>query len=315
MHLVAWEKLCKPKELGGLGLVSFESKNLALLGKWIGKWHSDRGKCWNIWLREVRSAPFMESQVSIYRSLDVTSVNTLFQAVPCDAGKKLNLSPVSVKINSVDGTKNELNHVAADGNSSSGTFFPLLARKCSHDVLKASKLGIRCQLYSQNFFWKLNNGNKILFWEDYWYDKGALKCIFPKLYSLSNLKEVEVSIFVDLWDCYEHDSNVFWKRKLRSWEFDEMVTLHSIVRTIKLNPSDDILKWTQSKCGYSVKEGVQILQDDSLNNRVDWEVIWKVKVPSKIHILWKLHRNVLPTKNFLFNRIGHSFGPQHLHPM
>lgn len=123
----------------------------------------------------MRSAPFMESLVSIYRSLDATSVNTLFQSVPCgkmfcitttncsifqiyydtlvkysiilmmdycciclDAGKKLNLSAASVKINSVDGMKNELNQVAADGNSSSGTFFPLLAKKCSHDVLNGS---------------------------------------------------------------------------------------------------------------------------------------------------------------------------------
>ncbi|KAL8106702.1 BRCA1-associated RING domain protein 1 [Apium graveolens] len=88
--------------------------------------------------QEVRSAPFMESLVSIYRSLDATSVNTLFQAVPCDAAKKLNMSPGSVKINFVDGMKTELNQVAADGNSSSGTFFPLLAKKCSHDLLNGS---------------------------------------------------------------------------------------------------------------------------------------------------------------------------------
>ncbi|WOG85904.1 hypothetical protein DCAR_0105097 [Daucus carota subsp. sativus] len=88
--------------------------------------------------QEVRSAPFMESLVSIYRSLDATTVNTLFQAIPCGGEKKLNQSPVSVKISSVNGTKNKLNQVDADGNSSSGTFFPLLAKNCGRNVLNDS---------------------------------------------------------------------------------------------------------------------------------------------------------------------------------
>ena len=32
-HLVTWEKVCKPKNLGGLGLGNSDNKNLALLSK------------------------------------------------------------------------------------------------------------------------------------------------------------------------------------------------------------------------------------------------------------------------------------------
>lgn len=34
-HLVAWDRVCVPKENGGLGVRSLVTFNLALLGKWL----------------------------------------------------------------------------------------------------------------------------------------------------------------------------------------------------------------------------------------------------------------------------------------
>lgn len=36
-HMVKWETLCKPKELGGLGFADTKTRNICLLSKWIYK--------------------------------------------------------------------------------------------------------------------------------------------------------------------------------------------------------------------------------------------------------------------------------------
>ena len=52
LHLMAWDKICKPKNYGGLGLVPMRIRNLALLGKWYYKWERERNRSWNKWIRE-----------------------------------------------------------------------------------------------------------------------------------------------------------------------------------------------------------------------------------------------------------------------
>ena len=39
IYWASWEKVCKPRELGGLGIIDLNTFNVALLGKWIyGGW-------------------------------------------------------------------------------------------------------------------------------------------------------------------------------------------------------------------------------------------------------------------------------------
>lgn len=52
LHLIAWDKICRPKDSVGLGLVPIKVRNLALLCKWFYKWERERGRCWNKWIRE-----------------------------------------------------------------------------------------------------------------------------------------------------------------------------------------------------------------------------------------------------------------------
>ena len=51
LHLIAWEKVCRSKSQGGLGIVPIKVKNLALLGKWHFRWIKERNRSWNKWLR------------------------------------------------------------------------------------------------------------------------------------------------------------------------------------------------------------------------------------------------------------------------
>jgi hypothetical protein len=50
MCKVAWNKVIKPKDHGGLGLGSLQGKNLALMFKWI--WHLDSGNVGG-WLETI----------------------------------------------------------------------------------------------------------------------------------------------------------------------------------------------------------------------------------------------------------------------
>lgn len=50
LHLLSWEKICKLKEAGGLGISSLKARNSALLFKWWWRCSEDRGKFWNVFL-------------------------------------------------------------------------------------------------------------------------------------------------------------------------------------------------------------------------------------------------------------------------
>ncbi|XP_020266271.1 uncharacterized protein LOC109841739 [Asparagus officinalis] len=45
-NLVKCEEICRPKKLGGLGIINLRTMNKALLGKWIWKWFDDKMDLW-----------------------------------------------------------------------------------------------------------------------------------------------------------------------------------------------------------------------------------------------------------------------------
>ena len=58
---IRWEKVCLPKERGGLGIKDINTFNMALLGKW--KWHllQNQGELW---------AKVLESRYGGWRGLE-----------------------------------------------------------------------------------------------------------------------------------------------------------------------------------------------------------------------------------------------------
>ena len=45
-HLVDWQKVCKPKDIGGLGILDMRIFNQSLLLKWIWWWHKNEQRIW-----------------------------------------------------------------------------------------------------------------------------------------------------------------------------------------------------------------------------------------------------------------------------
>ena len=40
---MAWDKICRPKNMGGLGILDLEIMNIALLSKWLWKLFNEKG--------------------------------------------------------------------------------------------------------------------------------------------------------------------------------------------------------------------------------------------------------------------------------
>ena len=46
-HLVRWDVVCKPKEIGGLSFGNISLRNLALLGKWLWRYLREGSTLWH----------------------------------------------------------------------------------------------------------------------------------------------------------------------------------------------------------------------------------------------------------------------------
>lgn len=76
-------------------------------------------------------------------------------------------------------------------------------------------------------------------------------------------------MFLDIWDCYKHDGETFWNRKLRGWEVDEVRELDFILKSVKLNGKKDELIWNPSKAPFTTNL-VEWLENGCQQDKVSW---------------------------------------------
>ena len=70
IHLVKWTKVCKPLQVGGLGIRHLGSFNFALLGKWLWRYGMETdalwrrvieakyGNIWGGWCTRIVTSPY-----------------------------------------------------------------------------------------------------------------------------------------------------------------------------------------------------------------------------------------------------------------
>ena len=131
----SWEKVCKTREFGVLGIIDTKLFNVALLGKWIWRLGSEKGGLWN---------EILVSKYGGWRSLG-------------EEGKS----------------------------SRSSSWW-----KDLKEVWASEGWG---RSFEDGFKWKVSDGKDISFWEDNWLGYGALKRVFPRLFSISSTKEFMVA--------------------------------------------------------------------------------------------------------------------------
>jgi hypothetical protein len=135
---------------------------------------------------------------------------------------------------------------------------------------KAAKMGFR---------WKVGNGQRIRFWEDQWFGSCSLAIQFWEIYTIVHEQGISLR---DAWDGERLRFSLrrtIDRRFLERWQ--EIV---QIAKSMQFSEEEDAIVWEFSSSG---KYSVQSLYAN-VNNRGDRQiytpVIWKLKVPSRIHI-------------------------------
>jgi len=168
-------------------------------------------------------------------------------------------------------------------------------------------LGIICEAnkesnwFDQRIRWKIGNGSRIKFWEDWWVGEQTLKEKFPRLYGVSVLKDKMVSEF-----CLRNDfgnPHVFiwripWRRGLFEWEKELQNQLEELINNVVWN-TDMFDQWCwvgESVNVYTVHSGYWALKEipDVQSNECFGE-IWSLKVLGITKIFgWRVLLDRLP---------------------
>ncbi|XP_074336502.1 uncharacterized protein LOC141673654 [Apium graveolens] len=83
---------------------------------------------------------------------------------------------------------------------------------------------------------------------------------------------------------------VFWKRKLRNWELEELEELRVIVNSVYFSANNDMIIWIPAMDTYTTRVAYELLIKSDVEKCDDWEHIWKYKVPEKVKFfLWKVN--------------------------
>ena len=100
----------------------------------------------------------------------------------------------------------------------------MVESKSSHwwkDLCSICKVNNYSNWFDRRIRWKHGNGGTIKFWEDYWVGDRPLKESFPRLYSVSDSKEMAVSEMGDWISNKNREEFIWmllWRRELFVWE-------------------------------------------------------------------------------------------------
>jgi hypothetical protein len=157
---------------------------------------------------------------------------------------------------------------------------------------------------------KVGNGNTTSFWNTKWVGDAPLAVVFPRLFSLSNHKDLNVS---DFWVADEGSWSwsFSWRQNLFQWEEDRVIPLKNVLVSVSLSLEDDSWRWLPDEEGmFSVKSAYKrLLEDSELEDDVDGALIqvltqiWDSPAPSKvITFSWQLLYDRISTRNNLLIR-------------
>ncbi|MCH79641.1 LINE-1 reverse transcriptase like, partial [Trifolium medium] len=164
---------------------------------------------------------------------------------------------------------------------------------------------------------RVGNGRSTHFWLENWIGGSVLRDKFPRLFSLSEQKQMLISdVVLDSFD----RSRMVWRRGLFQWEEELLGQLEVLVRDVRVGLDEDLWFWNPEGDGiFSVKSAYDRLalvlhnfdHVSDLESLV-FNKIWSSPAPSKlIAFSWQLLYDRLPSKSNLYRRgVIHSSGNQ-----
>ncbi|KAL4346476.1 hypothetical protein GQ457_17G006660 [Hibiscus cannabinus] len=144
---------------------------------------------------------------------------------------------------------------------------------------------------------KLGDGRRINFWEDFWTEVPSLKLSFPRVFGLVLKKSGKVCEFGS-----KVEGKWIWLFKVHialfSWE---QAVWDEFIRIINEGAADsgtmDVLKWEHASNGvYSAKKFCEL--ESALGSTEDkiWKLVWSGLAPPKVEgFLWKVILGRIPT--------------------
>ena len=150
---------------------------------------------------------------------------------------------------------------------------------------------------------KIGNGQSVSFWHDTWCDGGALKRIFPKLYTISLQKNLLISQ-MGIWQEESWVWQLSWRRNLYDWEQDQATRLETLIQ--QFNPDrnmEDSMVWKHSGSmvyptkiiGEKMLEDIAPILEKPIINHV-----WQKFIPPRVQLtIWLANLERLKTGDFL----------------
>ncbi|WJX31200.1 hypothetical protein P8452_19654 [Trifolium repens] len=165
--------------------------------------------------------------------------------------------------------------------------------------------------FSENVIIKLGNGVRTRFWTDRWTGDMSLQARFPRLFSISLLKNASVADIVH--QIYDMDRwSLLWRRRLFEWEKDLLQNMLAVINsTGPLSDAVDCWGWRLEGGGdFTVKstyKNVSLLCSPvtavSPLKAAIFSAIWSCPIPSKVSgFIWQLLHGKVPTRNNLLTR-------------
>ena len=105
-----------------------------------------------------------------------------------------------------------------------GQWLQLLSN--DHDTAKVR------MIVEEGMILRVGCGNSILFWHDKWCDAGILKCIFPRLFSISTQKDFLINQ-MGAWNENSWNWILQWRRPLYEWLIEDVRSLLESIRRIE----------------------------------------------------------------------------------
>jgi hypothetical protein len=154
---------------------------------------------------------------------------------------------------------------------------------------QAAKMGYR---------WHIGNGEMVRYWEDHWFGSCSLAIQFWEIYSIINEKGITVK---EAWDG-THIRFTF-RRTVTQRLWNQWLELVQISGSIQFTEANDSIIWQFNSSGrYSVQSLYAVVSDRRVR-QVFTPVVWKLHVPSRLHIfLWLIANNKILTRDNLTKR-------------
>lgn len=164
--------------------------------------------------------------------------------------------------------------------------------------------------FVDNLSMRLGNGLSTSFWEGPWMGAVSIRDRFPRLFHLSEQKEIMVGE-MGVWEEEEWKWDLRWRMDLFGREIDYANELMSLLDRFKLMPNkEDSWIWNERssphgfvKKAYDLMSECAQLQTRDSNNFHIFKWVWKAMAPrNAASMAWRLMRERLPTTDNLDKR-------------